>query len=72
MAWLRRKSDTSIRRGFSTRVFTLMRGDRPQRTVRYRWPWYREPFISGAPGNARSGDFLRELSAMVREVGRRA
>ena len=64
--------DTTIRRGFSSRVFTLLRGDRPQRSVSYRWPWYREPFSSGAPGTARSKDFLRELSAMVREVGRRA
>jgi hypothetical protein len=61
---------TTIRRGFGNRVFTLLRGDRPQRSVRYRWPWYREPFVSGAPGTSRSGDFLRELSAMVREVGR--
>jgi hypothetical protein len=65
------KIDTTIRRGFSTRKFTLLRGDRPQRSVQYRWPWYREPFSSGAPGSLRSGDFLRELSAMVREVGRR-
>ena len=64
--------ETSIRRGFSTRVFTLLRGDRPQRSVRYRWPWYREPFNSGAPGSARSADFMRELSGMVREVSRLA
>jgi len=60
--------DTSIRRGFSTRRFTLLRGDRPQRSVVYPWPWYREPFISGSTG-VRSGDFLREMSAMVREYG---
>ena len=34
----------------------------------YRWPWYREPFMSGG-GGVRSGDFLREMSAMVREYG---
>jgi hypothetical protein len=61
------KVDTSIRRGFSTRKFTLLRGDRPQRSVEYAWPWYREPFTSGTPGTSRSDDFLRELSAMVRE-----
>jgi len=58
--------DTSIRRRFSTREFTLLRGDRPQRSVVYRWPWYREPFVSGSSG-IRSGDFLREMSAMVKE-----
>ena len=60
------KIGTSIRRGFSTRKFTLLRGDRPQRSVVYSWPWYREPFVSGGSG-VRSGDFLREMSAMVRE-----
>ena len=60
--------DTSIRRGLRTRKFTLMRGKRPQRSVVYPWPWYREPFISGSTG-VRSGDFLREMSAMVREYG---
>jgi len=59
---------TSIRRGFSTREFTLLRGDRPQRKVAYAWPWYREPFVSGSTG-VRSLDFLREMSAMVREYG---
>jgi hypothetical protein len=59
---------TSIRRGFSTREFTLLRGDRPQRKVAYPWPWYREPFVSGGSG-VRSFDFLREMSAMVREYG---
>jgi len=58
--------DTTIRRGFTTREFTLLRGDRPQRGVRYRWPWYREPFVSGN-GGVRSGDFMREMVAMVRE-----
>ena len=46
---------TSIRRGFSTRQFTLLRGDRPQRSVEYPWPWYRG-----------SKDFLREMATMVR------
>jgi len=59
---------TSIRRGFSTREFTLLRGDRPQRKVAYAWPWYREPFVTGGSG-VRSFDFLREMSAMVREYG---
>ena len=61
------KIETNIQRGFSTRKFTLSRGNRPQRSVEYPWPWYREPFTSGAPGTSRSDDFLRELSAMVRE-----
>lgn len=61
------KIETRIQRGFSTRKFTLSRADRPQRSVEYRWPWYREPFTSGAPGASRTDDFLRELSAMVRE-----
>jgi len=61
--------DTNIRRGFTTRRFTLLRGGRPQRSVVYPWPWYREPFMSGAPGASRSADFMRELSAMVREFG---
>ncbi len=56
---------TTIRRGFSTRKFTLLRADRPQRTVEYAWPWYREPFASSAPGHVRSQDFLREMSSMV-------
>jgi hypothetical protein len=60
--------DTTIRRRFSTREFTLLRGDRPQRSVRYPWPWYREPFVSGA-GGVRSGDFMREMAAMVRTYG---
>lgn len=55
---------TTIRRGFSTREFTLLRADRPQRTVEYPWPWYREPFTSS--GHVRSQDFLREMSSMVR------
>jgi hypothetical protein len=61
------KIETDIQRGFSTRKFTLLRGDRPQRSVEYRWPWYREPFTTGTPGASRSDDFLRELSGMVRE-----
>jgi len=58
--------DTTIRRGFTTREFTLLRGDRPQRSIEYRWPWYREPFVSGN-GGVRSGDFMREMGAMVRD-----
>lgn len=58
--------DTTIRRGFTTREFTLLRGDRPQRSVKYRWPLYREPFRS-VNGAVRSGDFMREIVAMVRE-----
>jgi hypothetical protein len=57
--------DTTIRRKFSTREFTLLRGDRPQRSVVYPWPWYREPFVSGS--GVRSEDFMREMAAMVRE-----
>jgi len=57
---------TSLRRGFSSRRFTLLRGDRPQRSVEYSWPWYREPFMSAGPGPLRSRDFLRELAVMVR------
>ena len=57
---------TTIRRGFSTREFTLLRADRPQRTVEYPWPWYKEPFATSAAGHVRSQDFLREMSAMVR------
>lgn len=60
---------TTIRRGFSKREFILMREDRPQRSVQYRWPWYREPFVSANPGHVRSEDFLREMSAMVRVYG---
>jgi hypothetical protein len=58
---------TQIQRGLRRRKFTLLRGGRPQRSVEYSWPWYREPFTTGAPGASRSDDFLRELSAMVRE-----
>lgn len=61
---------TTIRRGITTRQFTLLRAGRPQRSVRYPWPWYREPFVSGAPGASRSADFMREMAAMVREFGR--
>jgi hypothetical protein len=56
---------TTIRRKLNTREFTLLRGDRPQRSVEYPWPWYKEPFVSAKPGHARSEDFLREMSAMV-------
>jgi hypothetical protein len=58
-----------IRRGFSTRQLTLLRGGRPQRSIEYPWPWYREPFLSSDPGLARSQDFMRELSVMVRSYG---
>lgn len=57
--------DTTIRRGLTRREFTLLRGDRPQRSVQYRWPWYREPFLSG--NGTRSADFMREIASMVRE-----
>src|SRR5687767_14833615 len=60
------KITTNLRRGFNTRRFTLLRGDRPQRSVEYSWPWYREPFTSAGPGPMRSRDFLRELAVMVR------
>jgi hypothetical protein len=60
---------TTIRRRLTTREFTLLRGDRPQRSVEYRWPIYREPFLSSDPGLARSQDFLREMSTMVRAYG---
>ena len=63
------KVTTSIRRGLTTRKFTLLRGDRPQRSVEYPWPLYREPFLSSDPGLARSQDFLREMSTMVRAYG---
>ena len=63
------KVTTSIRRGLTTREFTLLRGDRPQRGVEYRWPLYREPFLSSDPGLARSQDFLWEMSTMVRAYG---
>ena len=58
--------DTTIRRRLTTREFTLLRGDRPQRSVQYRWLWYREPFRS-VNGAVRSADFMREIVAMVRE-----
>jgi hypothetical protein len=58
---------TRIRRKFSTREFTLLRQDRPQRAVEYAWPWYKEPFASSS--HVRSQDFLRELSSMVRTYG---
>jgi hypothetical protein len=59
------KIATAIKRGFNTREFTLLRGDRPQRSVEYPWAWYREPFTSARPGLSQSRDFLRELAAMV-------
>jgi hypothetical protein len=63
------KITTTLRRGFSTRRFTLLRGDRPQRSVEYSWPWYREPFVTSSPGPIRSRDFLREMAVMVRAYG---
>jgi hypothetical protein len=63
------KVTTSIRRGLTTREFTLLRGDRPQRSVEYNWPLYREPFLSSDVGLARSQDFLREMSNLVRAYG---
>ncbi len=60
------KISTSIRRGFGQREFILSRGDRPQRSVVYRWPIWREPFISVKGGPTHSQDFLRELAVMVR------
>jgi hypothetical protein len=53
------KVSTAIRRGITTRKLTLSRGDRPQRTVEYRWPLFR--------GNA--ADFLNTLDQMVRSYG---
>jgi hypothetical protein len=61
----------TIRRGLTTREFTLLRGGRPQRSVEYAWPWYKEPFAQAKPGHVRSGDFLRELSAMIESYGGR-
>lgn len=60
---------TSIRRGLTTREFTLLRGDRPQRKIEYPWPWYKEPFAQAKPGHVRSEDFLREMSAMIEAYG---
>jgi hypothetical protein len=63
------KIGASIRRGLTTREFTLLRAGRPQRKVEYPWPWYREPFAQAKPGHVRSEDFLRELSAMIQSYG---
>ena len=63
------KIGTTIRRRLTTREFTLLRDDRPQRSVQYRWPWYREPFAQATPGHVRSEDFLREMAAMVETYG---
>lgn len=60
---------TTIRRKLNTRQFTLLRGDRPQRSVEYPWPWYKEPFAQAKPGHVRSEDFLREMSAMISTYG---
>jgi hypothetical protein len=53
------KVSTTLRRGLTTREFTLSRGERPQRSVEYRWPLFR--------GNA--ADFLNTVSEMVRTYG---
>jgi hypothetical protein len=63
------KISTGIRRGFGQREFILLRNDRPQRSVVYRWPIWREPFTSVKGGATRSQDFLRELAVMVRTYG---
>ena len=55
------KVSTTIRRGLGARTFTLLRGDRPQRSVVYPWPWY-QPFSN-------ANDFLQQLSGMVRTFG---
>ena len=60
-----------LRRGFGTRRLTLSRGGRPQRSVEYPWPWYREPFGLNAAAGGRSADFMREIAAMVREFAAR-
>jgi hypothetical protein len=60
------KISTRLRRGLTTREFTLLRADRPQRSVEYPWPWYREPFASALADPGKTADFLRELAAMVR------
>ena len=52
---------TSLSRGFSTRRFTVLRGDRPQRSVEYPWPWHRQ--FSG------SQDFLQVIASMVQTYG---
>jgi hypothetical protein len=52
---------TTISRGLGKRTFTLLRGDRPQRSVEYAWPLHRQL--------SNSGDFLYELSQMVRAFG---
>ena len=54
---------TSIHRGFGQRKFTLLRGDRPQRSVAYHWPWYRQL--------QSSQDFMHAMSAMVQAYGPR-
>jgi len=60
------KITTSIRRGLGQREFILSRDARPQRSVVYRWPIWREPFVSVKGGPTHSQDFLRELAVMVR------
>jgi len=52
---------TDISRGIGKRTFTLLRGDRPQRSVEYPWPMHRQ--------FSNSGDFLHQLAQMVRAFG---
>ena len=54
---------TRLRRGVGTRSFTLLRGDRPQRSVTYPWPWHKQ--LSSAE------DFLHSMSDMVQAYGSR-
>lgn len=54
---------TSLRRGFGSRRFVLSRGDRPQRSVVYPWPWHRQL--------ASARDFLHVMSEMVLAYGPR-
>ena len=63
------KVTTRIRRGLVQRELILSRNDRPQRSVVYRWPIWREPFISVRGGPTHSQDFLRELAVMARTYG---
>ena len=45
--------------------FTLLRGDRPQRSVEYPLALVSRAVLSANPGMSCSQDFLREMSAMV-------
>jgi hypothetical protein len=55
------KVSTALKRGFSTRHFTLLRGDRPQRSIEYSWPWHQQL--------STSQDFLQVLGSMVDTYG---